>query len=817
MNTKDPRPARITPWTTALFLAALAVLGSVLCAQPARPATSTMAQRDDIIRAPLPPQGEPAGSPFLLRRTDVQVTISGPIAHAEVTQTWENPNQVPVDGLYVFPLPENAAVTDMSLRIGSRVVRGEMRRREEARALFEQARREGRIAGLLDQERPNVFAQQVANIMPGARIEVILSFDHEVDCEDGDCEYVLPTVVGPRFVPCRQGDPGRINPPIAAPGTTTGQKLSLRIDLDGAVPVRDVGSPSHRVVVTRDGESRARVTLAEAEGVALDKDVRLRWRVGGAAPEMGLLTWQDPGSNDARGTGGYFTLILQPPREVAEASAAPRELVFVLDCSGSMSGAPIAAAKDVVRRALKSVRPGDAFQIIRFSDRASGYSRQPVPATPENVQRALAYLEGLQGEGGTEMISGIRAALGYAPDPERLRIVAFLTDGYIGNESEILAEVRRLIGAARLFSFGIGTSVNRYLLESLAEEGRGAAAFLEPREKPDDLVRRFVDRIATPVLTDIRVTWDSLEVDDQEPAAPPDLFAGQPLVLHGRYVRPGTGLLTLEGKRHGLPFTLRRVVALPDRGVDHEAVGRLWARARIHRLMREMHDGEQEPLREAVIALGLHHRLMTAWTSLVAIDSAVTNNTGSSATIDVPVELPQDVSYEGIFGGPQAQSPAGPVAYRMAMAPPPAKGVLQSLGYIGQSDSAAEAPMSGAEGKDKVSPSLAAAPATGIQFDRLTLVRQDGTSLAVESDGEVWTISGATRRLARTLTARDLETVRVALAACRAESWPANGRGPAPTGGRLVLEAAGGRRTIALSAGDASVADLVRLIEAFAH
>ena len=813
MNTSDRRPARITPWTTALILAALAVLGSLLFAQPAPP-------RDDIIRAPLPPQDEAAGSPFLLRHTDVQVTISGPIAHAEVTQTWENPNQVPVDGLYVFPLPENAAVTDMSLRIGPRVVRGEMRRREEARALFEQARREGRVAGLLDQERPNVFAQQVANIMPGARIEVILSFDHEVACEGGDCEYVFPTVVGPRFIPCRQADPGRINPPVAGPGTTTGQRLTLRIDLDGAVPVREVGSPSHRVTIAREGESRARVTLAETEGVALDKDVRLRWRIGGAAPEMGLLTWQDVGAGDTRGPGGYFTLILQPPRQVAEASAAPRELVFVLDCSGSMSGVPIEAAKDVVRRALKAVRPGDTFQIIRFSDRASGYSRQPVPATPGNVHRALAYLEGLHGEGGTEMISGIRAALGYAPDPERLRIVAFLTDGYIGNESEILAEVHRLVGGARLFSFGIGSSVNRYLLESLAEEGRGAAAFLAPRESPDDLVRRFVDRIATPVLTDIRVTWDSLEVDDQEPAAPPDLFAGQPLVLHGRYLRPGTGLLTLEGKRQGLPFTLRRVVALPDRGVDHEAVGRLWARARIHRLMREMHDGDQESLREAVIALGLHHRLMTAWTSLVAVDSAVTNHTGSSATVDVPVELPQDVSYEGIFADPRAQSGARSIAYRMSAAPPPApppaKELIRSLGYIGRADTA-QAPSSGAEVKDKVSPPLAAVPATGIRFDRLTLIRENGTRLVVEADGEVWTIAGASRRLAKALTARDLEAVRAALAACRAESWPADAGGSAPgTGRRLVLEAIGGRRTIAISAGSAAVVSLVRLIESFA-
>jgi Ca-activated chloride channel family protein len=766
MTPSVPHSPHTHPWRSALVPAAL---GSLLVAATTQPLTDAAGP-----------------SPFLLRATDARVTISGPIAHVEVTQTWENPNAAPVDGLYVFPLPENAAVTDMSLRIGSRVIRGEMRRREEARALYEQARREGRVAGLLDQERSNVFAQQVANLMPGARIDVLLSFDHEVACEDGDCEYVFPTVVGPRFVPRRQGDPGRINPPVAEPGTPTGQRLTLRIDLDGAVSIHDVGSPSHRVTVVRDSESRARVTLADEQGAALDKDVRLRWRLGSDAPEMGLLT-----------TGGFFTVILQPPREIADDDAAPRELVFLLDCSGSMSGVPIEAAKGVVRRALGAVRLRDTLQIIRFSDSASGLARAPIPATPENVRRALAYLEGLHGEGGTEMISGIRAALGYAPDPERLRIVAFLTDGYIGNESEILGEVRRLLGSARLFSFGIGSSVNRYLLESLAEEGRGAAAFLAPRESPDDLVRRFVERIATPVLTDVRLTWDSLEVEDQEPATPPDLFAGQPLVVHGRYLRPGAGLLTLEGTRRGRPFTLRRVVALPDRAADHEAIARLWARARIHRLMREMHDGDLPSVREAVVALGLEHRVMTAWTSLVAVDSEVSNSTGIANEVQVPVDLPEDVSREGIFGVARAR---GVISLASPPPAPAAKGFFEALG-AGSRDGAPRAPIH------------------GVRFDRLTLVRPDGSRLVVEEDGEVWAIAGQSRRLAKALAAQEIEALRAALATARPGTWPAGAGGTKPggVGPRLVFEAGGTWSAVSLPATDAAVTSLVRLLESYAR
>ena len=284
-------------------------------------------------------------SPFLLKSTDARVVITGMVAHAVVTQSWENPNTFPVDGLYIFPLPENAAVTDMSLRIGDRIIRGEMRRREEARAIYEQARSEGRVAGLLEQERPNVFAQQVANIVPGARIQVVLSYDHEIRCDDGACQFVFPTVVGPRFIPCRQSDPGKIDPPVVVPDQSTGQSLGLRVVLDQGMPVRDLESPSHRVAVSRDGEGRARVKLAGEGAEALNRDFRLRWRVGGDAPEMGVLAWRGgPGDEP-----GVFTLILQPPAESREEEAEPRELVFVLDCSGSMRGVPLEAARSVVR------------------------------------------------------------------------------------------------------------------------------------------------------------------------------------------------------------------------------------------------------------------------------------------------------------------------------------------------------------------------------------------------------------------------------------------------------------------------------------
>ena len=724
------------------------------------------------------------GSPFLLMHTDVQTVISGPVAHVEVTQTWNNPNSFPVDGLYIFPLPENAAVNAMSLRLGDRVIRGRMHRRQEARAIYEQARRQGHVSSLLDQERDNVFAQRVANIMPGVSIAVTLAFDHAVSCEDDGCSYVFPTVVGPRFVPAHQGDPGLIDPPIVAQGDDTGQSLAISVTLDGGgVTISDLQSPSHRIEVVRVDDARARVTLSG--NALLNRDYTLRWKTGGEAPELGLLAWRDPSSlyrdnpwheddlisvhstpaTEKDPAAGNFTLILQPPAVPVLNAATPRELVCVLDCSGSMSGVPITAAKNVVRQALKSLRPRDTFQIIRFSARASGLGVEPLTPSATNLRRAMSYLDSLQGQGGTQMIEGIRAALGRPADPDRLRIVAFLTDGYIGNETEILAEVGRLLGNARLFSFGIGSSVNRYLLEGLAEEGRGAAAFLGPRESPDEMVARFARRIETPVLTDIRISFEGLEVTDLEPGRIPDLFAGQSLLIHGRYTRPQTGVVILEGTRNGRREILSRVAVLPEVAHDHAALGRLWARARIHRLQREMHAGPRPDVIEAITRLGLGYRLMTPWTSLVAVDSSVSNPYGPAAQMTVPVEMPEDVAYEGIFGhgrGDRKVKSKGMSVPAMASSAPLQEYNAAEAGS--RRERSVGAQTSAAPGKMPGEPLMADKDEAASQdrreiFRRLILSLDDGTDLVLEANGELWHRVAGRRILTTVLTLDQLAQV----------------------------------------------------------
>lgn len=702
------------------------------------------------------PPGEPALDPFLLERTHFDVRVTGPVARVTVTQHWNNPNDRAIDGLYIFPLPHDAAVSDLRIEIGERVIRSDIKRRAEAREIYERARQEGRLAGLLDQERPNVFAQRIANLMPGAAIRVVITYEHAVAIERGRGELVVPTVVGPRFVPAHQGDPGEILPPIdLRHQRDRRQTLSLEALIDTGVPLASIGSPSHPLAIEREGSSRARLTLAPSLGEALDRDVRIAFTAAGSHAQVGALSWRDT----ERSKHGAFTLMLAPPLDPDASEITPRELYFVLDCSGSMHGEPLRAARDVVRHTLARMHPRDTFTIQRFSERASSLSSEPLANTPENIRRAIDYLDGLRGEGGTHMIEGVRAALAGQRDEGRLRVVAFLTDGYIGNEREILAEVKKLLGSARIFSFGVGSSVNRYLLESLAEEGRGDALFQSPRESPMAIVDDFVRRIDGPVLTDVRLSFEDLDVQDIEPGVLPDLFAGQPLVVHGRYAKPGTGVVIVEGRQAGRLVTKRQVVTLLDEAPENEALARLWARARIHRLEREQHQGKRTDVTERVIALALEHRLATEHTSFVAVDSEISNLGGNRTQLSVPVELPEGVEESAIGGNYVLRSAAPPASLGKTMGREYSRHLMIPRDEIADAEPGARQ-----QEARKVEQPVANEGWLGASFSiELDVSRSE--RIVVEDDGELWVERDGRRTLVRALSAAEQDTLRALIAA----------------------------------------------------
>jgi len=639
--------------------------------------------------------GRPVQKDFPLKHTKVRADVSGPVARVEVTQTFANPYEDTIEAIYVFPLPHEAAVDDLTMRLGERVIRGVIERRDEARRRYEEAKRQGKVAALLEQERPNIFTQSVANILPGNDVEITIAYVETLEYEKGTYELAFPTVVGPRFIPPGAapdvvpagGDPtllrpapgvpdaDRINPPFLPPSVRSGHDLEIAVELDSGVPFRAVTSPTHAVSATRHGDSKATVVLNPLDSIP-NKDFVLRWTIA-EGPGTAVLANHD-------GENGYLAVLLHPELAPSSSEITPKEMIFVLDCSGSMSGEPIAAAKALVRHALRQMNASDTFQILRFSEHASGMSATPIAVTPGNVRDGIAYLETLNGSGGTMMIEGIKAALDTPRDDGRLRIVMFLTDGYIGNDDEILAAVRGRIGNARLFSFGVGSSVNRYLLDGLAEEGRGEVAYFLPGSEVGTEVGKFYDRIRSPYLTDVELVWSGVEVADVYPARVPDLFAGRPLRVHARYADARRGTLEVRGKIAGRDWRRRVELDLPGKESGNAALGSLWARARIGDLERSMRSGERPEVVEEITQLGLSHRLVTRYTSFVAIEEKIVVSDGQPRTVRVPVDMPEGVSWEGVFGE-IASAPGAPASIGFRATPGRASGheQLRALGYVG--------------------------------------------------------------------------------------------------------------------------------------
>ena len=633
-------------------LNALSGSGTVVSAQNADTATPGSLQVLD-------PNGKPkADCP--LKHTDVQADVSGFLARVTVTQEFENNFKEKIEAVYTFPLPANAAVDDMTMVVGDRTVRGKILRREEAEAVYEAAKNNGQRASLLNQERPNIFTQSVANILPGEKIKITISYVETLKYEDGAYEFVFPMVVGPRYVPGNatgaQGngfapdtdqvpDGSKITPRPAPRGMRAGHDISLDLTLDAGVPIDGLVSKTHEVDVERPDDRRARVRLKDRETIP-NKDFILRYDVAGKKIADALLT-------HSTGHSGFFTLILQPPERVTAEDVTPKELVFVLDTSGSMSGFPIEKAKETMKLALDSLYPSDTFNLITFAGDTNILFPEPVPATKENLEKAQKFLETREGGGGTEMMKAIRASLEPSDKQDHVRIVCFMTDGYVGNDMEIIGEVQKHPNA-RVFSFGIGSSVNRYLLDNMAKYGRGEVEYVGMNDDGSAAARRFHERIRNPLLTDISIDWNGMQVDDVYPKTVPDLFGAKPVILTGRYAGNGKGVIRLKGKMSGREF-VREIPVDFSSLAQHDVLATLWARTRVDDLMSNDLQGAQqgtmsEELKQQIIQLGLNYRLMTQFTSFVAVEEMIVTDGGQPRRIDVPVEVPEGVNRETAYG-----------------------------------------------------------------------------------------------------------------------------------------------------------------------
>lgn len=589
--------------------------------------------------------GKPLGA-CPLKHTNVKAEISGFLSRVKVTQEFENNFTDKIEAVYVFPLPNNAAVDDMTMKIGERTVRGKVLKREEAREVYETAKSNGQIASLLNQERPNIFTQSVANILPGEKVIIEISYVETLKYEAGTYEFVFPMVVGPRYIPSSVNatEAQKISPPVAK--ERAGHDISLEVKLDAGVPVESVVSKSHQVESAMLSANSYSVKLKN-ENTIPNKDFVLRYDVAGKKIEDAVLVHRGE-------KGGYFSLILQPPDKVDAQDVTPKEIVFVVDTSGSMEGFPLDKAKESMKMALQGLNPQDTFNLITFAGDTSVLFEKPVSATPENLRKAWAFMESRQGGGGTEMMKAIRTALDPSDSQSHVRVVCFMTDGYVGNESEILSEIQKHPNA-RIFSFGIGGSVNRFLLDKMAEEGRGEVEYVTLTDDGSAAAKRFHERVRNPLLTDISLDFGGLQVADVYPTKINDLFSAKPVVINGRFTKAGNGVIKLKGKSFGREIVREIPVNFPENEPNHDVLATLWARTRIDDLTKQDYQNTKPEIKEQITSLGIEYRLMTAFTSFVAVEERVVTDGGQPRRIEVPVELPEGVSREGIFGDEESE------------------------------------------------------------------------------------------------------------------------------------------------------------------
>jgi Ca-activated chloride channel family protein len=622
-----------------VFISLLPVFISTSSAQEARP------------QEPVPNAGflngmDSSGKPIgqcPLKHTSVKAEVSGFISRVTVTQDFDNPFTEKIEAVYTFPLPQSAAVDDLTMQIGDRTIKGKIMRREEAQTAYAAAKQLGKVAALLDQQRPNIFTQAVANIMPGQQIRIVISYVETLKYEDGSYEWSFPMVVAPRYNPgteaqLNQGAADQTNAPTPTSSHTIrpGHDISLELEIDAGVPIEALNSETHETEVERPDARRAVVRLKDQLTIP-NKDFVLKYQTAGPAINDAVLAHRSE-------RGGFFTLILQPPQRVSAEDVTPKELVFVIDTSGSMSGFPLEKAKETLDLALNTLYPHDTFNVIAFSGDTSILFPDPQPATPENVRRARKFLASQTGAGGTEMMKAITAALAPSDSQQHMRITCFMTDGQVGNDAEIIAEVKKYKNA-RVFAIGFGDAPNRYLLDNIAQEGRGEVDYVTSSGDASAIARRFNERVRNPLLTDISIDWPaSLPISDVYPKRIPDLFSAKPLVLSGRYAHGGSGTIVLRGKIAGQDFVREIPVELPETENSHDVLATLWARRKIDDLMAQdpmtVRFGAAKPeLREEVVQLGLQFKLMTQFTSFIAVDEVIFTGPEEPRRVDVPQML----------------------------------------------------------------------------------------------------------------------------------------------------------------------------------
>jgi Ca-activated chloride channel homolog len=589
--------------------------------------------------------GETSDEQFPLKSSAAKVGINGTIARCRFTQRYGNAGSTPIEAIYVFPASTRAAVHGMTLTSGGRVIAARIRESAKARAEYETAKAEKKTAALLEEHRPNVFQMSVANLLPGDDVTVEVEWTETIPALDATYEFVFPTVVGPRYTggPSQKQENWSANPYLNE-ATRNPAALSIDVTLDTALPLAEVTCPSHPVALDFQSKASAAIKIETREGEdAANRDFILRWKLGGDRVDAGLLLHKGKATN-------HFLLQVEPPKRITPDQIPPRDYVMILDVSGSMSGFPLDTAKTLLRDLVRGLKPTDTFNVLCFASGSGLLSDSPLPASVENLDRAKRFIDSQNAGGGTELAAALTRSLALPGGADRSRSLLLVTDGYVTADDAVRDLIRSHIGTANLFAFGIGSSVNRELIEATARAGGGEPTIVTTTSEAGPAAKRFLDYVSNPVLTNIRIEAEGITLGNLEPAAFGDVFAARPLVINGTWTGEPKGTIILRGVA-GNGAAFERRIDIPEaaaRGLDHPALPVLWARERVRRLT-ESSGKSDEPVRE-ITSLGLSHSLLTPYTSFVAVDETARETSQVARTVKQPLPLPLGVSGAAVGG-----------------------------------------------------------------------------------------------------------------------------------------------------------------------
>ena len=578
-----------------------------------------------------------------LKETSVSANIVGSIADVTVRQVYVNSGKHPLEAIYTFPMSTKAAVYGMKMTIGTRIIRAKIEEKKKAREDYEKAKQEGKRASLLEQSRPNVFTMNVSNIMVGDTIIVELNYTELLVPEKGVYSFVYPTVVGPRYSDKTKSEAGPDDRFVASPYTHEGAKPTYRFDyelsINSGIPIQNITCKTHKMNVTHPGLTKAQVRLDKSEADGGNRDVIVSYSLQGSQIESGMMLYEGEDEN-------FFLLMVQPPKQVLKQNIPPREYVFIVDVSGSMWGFPMEVSKKLMRNLLLGLNPGDKFNVLLFSSNAALFSPQSVDATEGNVERAIEFIQGANIWSSTEVLDALKTAYAIPQaDKDMSRTFVILTDGYVNVEKECFSMVRQHNDEANFFAFGIGSSVNRYMIEGMAFAGNGEPMIVTKKEEAAAAAERFRQYINTPVLTHIKFNAGSFKAYDIEPATVPDMMAERPIMIFGKYKGKPTGTVTLTGKVGRKPYKQSFDLSQVKPDQDNAALRYLWARERIKYLDYQVgQQREESPEAKAIMELGLKYNLMTNYTSFIAIDEQIVNKDGKQVTVQQPIPMPEGVS-----------------------------------------------------------------------------------------------------------------------------------------------------------------------------